>query len=197
MVNKKDKKFKGQKRPEREFDQRLIDLARVTRVMAGGKRMRFRACVALGDHKGRCGIGLAKGADVTIAINKAVNQAKKKMITVPIVNETIPHRLYLKKGAAKLLLKPAPKGTGVKAGGAIRVVLELAGVPNITGKILGTNNKVNNVKALIQALASFKQVEPKKKKPAHKPEPKQKENKQKSQAKEKIISDWQLKKSKL
>jgi small subunit ribosomal protein S5 len=139
-----------------EFEQKIIDLARVTRVMAGGKRMRFRACVAIGDQKGRVGIGLAKGADVTIAVTKAVNKAKKVMITVPMVNETIPHEMRIRMKAAKLLLKPAPKGTGVKAGGAVRVVLELAGVPNVVGKILGTNNKVNNVKALMEALTRFK-----------------------------------------
>ncbi|HCC22742.1 TPA: 30S ribosomal protein S5 [Candidatus Falkowbacteria bacterium] len=150
------KKFrKPTNKAEREFEQRVIDLARVTRVMAGGKRMRFRACVAIGDGKGRCGIGLAKGADVTIAINKAVNKAKKKMITIPIINNTIPHRIYVKVKAAKLMLKPAPEGTGVKAGGAIRIILELAGVPNVVGKIMGTNNKVNNSQALMVALSSF------------------------------------------
>jgi small subunit ribosomal protein S5 len=153
-----EKKSRHTRRPaaDKEFQQRVIDLARVTRVMAGGKRMRFRACVAIGDKKGRCAIGLAKGADVTIAINKAVARAKKKLINVPIINETIPHRLYIKEGAARLLLKPAPVGTGIKAGGAIRIVLELAGVPNVSAKILGTNNKINNVQALIKALTSFK-----------------------------------------
>jgi small subunit ribosomal protein S5 len=154
----KKRQSNPKEREEREFDQRVIDLARVTRVMAGGKRMRFRACVAIGDHKGRCGIGLAKGADVTIAINKAVNKAKKNLIRVPLVNETIPHRIEAKFGAAKILLKPAPLGTGIKCGGAVRMVLALAGVPNISGKILGGNNKINNVNALIKALSSFKIV---------------------------------------
>jgi len=156
----KDTKQKGKKfvREPREFDQKIIDLARVTRVMAGGKRMRFRACVAIGDKKGQVGIGLAKGADVAIAVNKAVNNAKKQMITIPLIRETIPHRIDIKVGAAKLILKPAPKGTGIKAGGPIRVVLELAGVPNVVTKILGTNNKVNNVKALMKAIQSFKIV---------------------------------------
>ncbi|PIR93703.1 30S ribosomal protein S5 [Candidatus Falkowbacteria bacterium CG10_big_fil_rev_8_21_14_0_10_39_11] len=146
---------KPNNRAENEFDQRVIDLARVTRVMAGGKRMRFRACVAIGDGKGRLGIGLAKGADVAIAINKAVNKAKKKMITVPIVKNSIPHRVDIKLKASKLMLKPAPEGTGVKAGGAIRVMLELAGIPNVVGKIMGSNNKINNAQALILALDSF------------------------------------------
>lgn len=152
-------KERGRRMPAKEpqeFEQKIIDLARVTRVMAGGKRMRFRACVALGDKKGRVGFGLAKGADVTIAVTKAVNKAKKELIEIPIVNETIPHQVLMKEGAALVLLKPAPKGTGIKAGGAMRVMLELAGVPNVVGKIMGTNNKVSNVKALISALTSFK-----------------------------------------
>ncbi len=157
MIKKKDNKkgSRAGKKPEQEFEQKIIDLARITRVMAGGKRMRFRACVCIGDKKGRVAIGLAKGADVTVAVNKAVNKAQKQWITVPIINETIPHEIRTKLGAARLLLKPAPTGTGVRAGGAVRVVLELAGVPNIVGKIMGTNNKVNNVKALISALSSF------------------------------------------
>jgi small subunit ribosomal protein S5 len=139
-----------------DFEQRIIDIARVTRVMAGGKRMRFRACVAIGNKKGTVGIGLAKGADVTLAVTKAVNQAKKKLITIPIVNETIPHEVYHKAGAAKILFKPAKKGRGVIAGGAVRAVIELSGIKNITSKILGTNNKVNNVKCTIEALSLLK-----------------------------------------
>ncbi len=142
-----------------EFDQVIIDIARVTRVMAGGKRMSFRACVVVGDKKGKVGSAVAKGADVTIAVNKAVTKAKKNLINVPIVNETIPHRVDCKFGAAKILLKPAPKGTGVIAGGAIRPVLELAGVSNVVAKILGTKNKMNNVKAAIKALSQFKVIE--------------------------------------
>jgi len=155
---KKDfkKSKKGMHREQSEFDQKIIDLARVTRVMAGGKRMRFRACVAIGNKKGKVGIGLAKGADVTIAVNKAVNRAKKNTVIIPFVNETIPHEVRIKYKAGKLLLKPAPKGTGIKAGGAVRVVLELGGVPNIVGKILGTNNKVTNVKALMEAIKMMK-----------------------------------------
>lgn len=144
------------RKEESEFQQRIVDLARVTRVMAGGKRMRFRACVAIGDKKGRCGVGIAKGADVTISINKAVNKAKKNLVTIPFVNDTIPHEIFIKHGASRLLLKPVPSGTGIKAGGAIRTVLELAGVPNISAKILGTNNKINNVQALIEAITRFK-----------------------------------------
>lgn len=147
------KAFKSEKP---EFDQKILDLARVTRVMAGGKRMNFRACVAIGDHKGRVAIGLAKGADVTIAINKAVVQAQKKMITVPIVKNTIPHELTIKRGASKILFRPAPMGCGIKAGGVVRVILELAGIPNVSCKIFGSGNKVNNAKTTINALKCFK-----------------------------------------
>ena len=150
---------RGNRRPRRsgprepkEFEQRTIDLARVTRVTGGGKRMRFRATVALGDQRGRIGIGIAKGPDVSIAIQKAATAAKKKMIRVPIVDDTIPHQVLMKRGAALILLKPAPKGSGVIAGGPIRVVMELAGVKNVVSKILGSSNKINNVYAVMDAL---------------------------------------------
>ncbi len=141
-----------------EFEQRIIDIARVTRVMAGGKRLSFRACVALGNRKGKVGIGLGKGSDVTIAITKAVNKAKKSLIDVPIVNDTIPHEIEGKFGAAKILLKPARRGRGVIAGGAARIILELSGIKNITSKNLGTNNKINVSKCVIKALDSLKKV---------------------------------------
>ncbi len=143
-------------REPREFEQKTIDLARVTRVVAGGKRMRFRATIAIGDQKGRLGIGIAKGNDVSGAIQKAVTAAKKKMITVPMVNETIPHPILVKHGAAKILLKPAPKGSGVIAGGPVRLMMELAGVKNVVGKILGSSNKINNVYAVMLALQRLK-----------------------------------------
>lgn len=142
-------------REPREFEQKTIEIARVTRVVAGGKRMRFRATVAIGDMKGKVGIGMAKGGDVSIAIQKAATAARKKMIVVPIVDDTIPHQVYIKRGAAKLLVKPAPKGSGVIAGGPIRIIMELAGVKNVVSKILGSSNKINNVYALFEALGSL------------------------------------------
>jgi small subunit ribosomal protein S5 len=148
-------------RPKDEFEQRLLEVARVTRVMAGGKRMNFRACVAIGDKKGNVGVGLGKGADVTMAVNKAVNRAKKAMVNVPIVNETIPHEVSLKLGAAKLIMKPAKKGRGVISGGVVRVIMELAGVANVTTKSLGTNNKVNNARCTIEALRRLHRSEAK------------------------------------
>jgi small subunit ribosomal protein S5 len=161
--NRSRKAFdKRKERPVDEFDQQIVDLARVTRVMAGGKRMRFRACVAIGNRKGKVSVGIAKGADVTIAVTKAVTDAKKKIISIPIINGTIPHEIFQKEGAAKVLLKPAKKGRGVIAGGAVRMVLALSGIENITSKNLGTNNKVNIARCTVSALANLKKVESKK-----------------------------------
>jgi len=164
---KEARRYFDKNRDERqeEFEQRIVDIARVTRVMAGGKRMRFRTCIALGNKKDKVGIGLAKGADVTMAITKAVNKAKKNMINVVTVNNTIPHKIYHKLGASKILLKPAKKGRGVIAGGAVRIILELAGIKNVTSKILGTNNKVSNVKCAIEALERLRK--PVKKEASH------------------------------
>ena len=143
-------------REPREFEQKTIDLARVTRVVAGGKRMRFRATVAIGDQKGRVGLGIAKGSDVSDAIQKAVTAAKKTMIRVPIVDDTSPHTIFMKHGGAYLMLKPAPKGSGVIAGGPVRAIMELAGVKNVVSKILGSSNKINNVYALMEALQKLR-----------------------------------------
>lgn len=153
----KKRSFRGKKEREAsEFNQYIVDIARVTRVMAGGKRMRFRVCLLIGDKKGRVGMGLAKGKDVQMAVQKAYRKAEHSLIKVAIVNNTIPHEVLIKLGAAKLLIKPAPEGTGVIAGGACRMVFELAGISNIVSKILGTNNKVNNVKATLAALSLLK-----------------------------------------
>ncbi len=140
---------------EPEFEQRLVDLARVTRVVRGGKRLSFRACIVIGNRKGKVGVGVAKGADVALAVEKAVRQANKDLINISIVNETIPYWVKMKYGAARVLLRPAPKGHGIVAGGAVRTVLVLAGIKNVTAKILGSRNKINNVRATINALAAF------------------------------------------
>lgn len=142
----------------KEFEQRVIDLARVTRVMAGGKRMSFRACLAVGDKKNKVGLALAKGSDVSTAINKASTAARKMMISVKIINGTIPHRIKEKFKAAEVLLKPAPPGTGVIAGGTVRAVLELAGIKNVVSKMLGSKNKMNNAKAVINALKKLRDI---------------------------------------
>lgn len=143
-------------RQQDEFDQRVIEISRVTRVVAGGKRMRFRACVVIGNGKGQIGMGLCKGADVSLAVNKAVTAARKNLIHVDIVNETISHSFKMKYKAAFVLIKPAPKGTGIKAGGPLRSVLELSGLKNVVAKMLGSKNKINNVKALLAALKILK-----------------------------------------
>lgn len=139
-----------------DFEQYIVDLARVTRVMAGGKRMRFRACVVVGDKKGRVGSGLAKGKDVTMAVSKAGIKARKQLLVVPIVNETIPHAIESKYASARVMLKPARRGEGLIAGGAIRIVLEAAGVPNVVSKMRGSRNKINNVMATLQALKALR-----------------------------------------
>ncbi len=144
---------------QREFDQKVVEVTRVTRVVAGGKRMRFRALVVIGDHKGRVGMGLKKGMDVAESVNKAVNQAKKNMITLPLVNETIPHEVTMKYKASKLMMRPARPGSGVIAGGAVRSVMELAGVKNVVSKMMGSANKVNNIKAVFKAFQTMKSKE--------------------------------------
>lgn len=142
----------GEVPAEVDYEEKNLEIARVTRVTQGGKRMRFRALCVIGNRKGRAGFGLAKGVDVAASTGKATTQARKSLITVPLINETIPHAVEAKFGSARVLLKPAPKGTGIKAGGAVRPVLELAGVPNVVSKMLGSSNKINNVKATFQAL---------------------------------------------
>jgi len=159
--------------PERDFNQEIISVDRVTRVMAGGKRMRFRACVAIGMPQGnRIGIGLAKGADVTGAVNKAVTQARKNLVSVPVVNGTIPYPVHVKYCGAEILLKPAPAGTGVKVGGAVRTILKLAQIENVVGKMLGSSNKISNVRATMVAMQQLKLIPlPESKKPEVKGKP--------------------------
>lgn len=141
---------------KRDFEQKVVEIKRVTRVVAGGKRMRFRALVVIGDKKGKVGMGLRKGVDVAESVNKAVNAAKKNMIMVPLTNGTIPHQIKLKYKSSRIILLPARPGTGIIAGGALRSVLDLAGVKNILSKMLGSSNKVNNVKAVFEAFKKMK-----------------------------------------
>lgn len=140
-----------------EFDTKLLDLARVTRVTGGGKRLRFRAVVIAGDKKSKIGIGIDKGRDVSQAIEKATTKAKKNMITVAIVNGTIPHQVEAKVGPARILLKPQTRGRGLVAGGAVRMICDLAGIKNVTSKILsGSKNKLNNARVTMEALRKLK-----------------------------------------
>ncbi len=158
MANQNPRKFiKKASYPEKEYEQKLLDVARVVRVVAGGRRFRFRTVVVIGNHKGKVGVGVAKGQDVSIAVEKAVSDAKKHLIKVKMVDGTIPHQTEAKFSKAKVLLKPGIKGRGIVAGGAVRVVCSLAGIENLSGKILGkTKNKLNNARATIKALEGLK-----------------------------------------
>lgn len=150
--------FRGRRFEKKEFQEKTIEVRRVTRVVAGGKRFSFRASVVIGDLRGRVGFGVAKGLDVAQAVQKAIVQAKKRMIFVSLKdNRTLPYDVDGKYGAAKVRLKPARASHGLIAGGPVRVVLELAGVRDVSAKILGsTTNKVNNAKATISALEKLK-----------------------------------------
>ena len=137
---------------EKQFDERTLHIDRVARVVKGGRRFRFRALVAVGDHKGRVGVGIAKGADVTSAVTKATEVAKKSLVTVPLYKSTLPHEVQAKDGGAKVLIKPASEGTGLIAGSVTRTLLEVAGVSNALSKSLGSSNRANSVYATIEAL---------------------------------------------
>lgn len=143
---------------EKQFDERMVNIDRVARVVKGGRRFRFRALVVVGDHKGKIGVGTSKGADVTAAIQKATEVAKKNMITISLHNDTIPHETEAKVAGAKILVKPASPGTGLIAGGVVRTVLEVAGIKNALSKSLGSSNKINVAYATVKALQL---VEPK------------------------------------
>lgn len=145
---------------EKQFDERMVHIDRVARVVKGGRRFRFRALVVVGDHKGRVGAGVAKGADVTTAITKATDVAKKHLINVHLNNGTIPHESQAKVGGANILIKPASAGTGLIAGGVVRTVLEVCGVNNALSKSLGSSNKINTAYATLEALSK---VEPREK----------------------------------
>ncbi|MFO7806989.1 MAG: 30S ribosomal protein S5 [Candidatus Moraniibacteriota bacterium] len=146
-----NKKFNGKKK--QEFEQRLLDLARVARVMKGGRRFSFRATVVVGNRKGKVGLGTAKGSDVSDSIAKAFNKAKKNVILVKRLDSTISFRVDERFSGAKIMIKPAKEGKGIVAGGAMRSVIELAGVKNITAKSLGSPNKINVAKATLNALS--------------------------------------------
>ncbi len=137
---------------QEKLEEKVVQLNRVSKKTKGGNKMRFAALVIVGNRHGRVGVGLGKSDDVSSSIIKGVSQAKRKMIDVMIVNDTIPHPISIKVGAAQIMLKPAPAGTGIIAGGAVRAVVEAAGIKNITSKILGTNNKASNVHATFAAL---------------------------------------------
>jgi small subunit ribosomal protein S5 len=142
---------------EKQFDERMVHIDRVARVVKGGRRFRFRALVVIGDHKGKVGVGTAKGADVTSAINKATDVAKKNITVISLYKDTIPHETQGKVSGASILIKPASSGTGLIAGGVVRIVLEVAGIKNALSKSLGSSNKINLAYATVEALSK---VEP-------------------------------------
>ncbi len=140
---------------EKQFDERTLHIDRVARVVKGGRRFRFRALVVVGDRKHKVGIGIAKGADVTAAITKATEVAKKHLVTVVLYKGTLPHEVEARVGGARILLMPASPGTGLIAGGAVRTILEVAGVHNALSKSLGSSNKSNTAYATIAALQNL------------------------------------------
>jgi small subunit ribosomal protein S5 len=140
---------------EKLFDERVVHIDRVARVVKGGRRFRFRALVVVGDRKNRVGVGLAKGADVTAAVTKATEVAKKHMVLVPVHKGTLPHEAEAKVSGARILVKPASAGTGLIAGGVVRTVLEVAGVSNALSKSLGSTNRANIAYATVAALQSI------------------------------------------
>lgn len=139
----------------KEFDEIVINVDRVARVVKGGRRFRFKALVVVGNHKGKVGVGVSKGQDVQTAVSKATDVAKKNLITVPILNMTIPHDTEVRFSGAQVLIKPAAPGTGIIAGGVVRQIIGVTGINNMLSKSLGSTNKVNIAYATIEALRSL------------------------------------------
>lgn len=156
--NNRNNNRKNFVQPEKEFAETVVQINRISKKTKGGNQMRFAALLVVGDRKGRVGVGIAKAKDVRGAIQKAVSQAKRSLIEVPLRGSTLSYEVNQKYGAAKIVLKPAPEGSGIIAGGAIRVVLEAAGVRNASGKIMGTKNKITNVYATLEALKKMKDI---------------------------------------
>jgi|SRR5690606_29594065 len=146
----------GKPQEKDPFDHKIIDIRRVTKMYKGGRRMKISVFVAVGDKKGRVGLGLGKGEDVKSAQDKAIAKAKKNLVHVQIKGNTIPHEILSKYKAARILLKPAAPGTGIVAGSSVRQIIEVAGINDILGKILGSNNKITNSYATVKALSSLR-----------------------------------------
>jgi len=157
MQPNQSSRFSNRNEPK-EFEEKVIQVNRVSKKTKGGNRINFSVLMVVGDKKGRVGVGLGKSPNVTSSIEKGIRKAKKRLIEVPIKNGTIPFPVTIKKGAARLILKPAPEGTGVIAGGAVRAVVEAAGISNIVSKTLGGSNQASNVYATFAALTQLKQI---------------------------------------
>ena len=155
-----NKKFDRSNAPKKLLEEKVIDIKRVTKVVKGGRQFRFAATVVVGNRKGKVGLGTGKAKEMPDAVKKATQAASKRLINVSLIdNRTIPHEVVVKEGATKVMLKPAKEGTGVKAGGPVRDVLELAGIKDIVSKSLGSSTKVNMARATINALKSQKTIE--------------------------------------
>ena len=154
-----DRQNNNRRERDDEFNEKVVAINRVAKVVKGGRTFRFSAVVVVGDEQGHVGVGNGKAAEVPEAIRKAIDEAKKNLIEVPIVGTTIPHEFVGRFGSANVMLKPAPEGSGVIAGGSVRPVLELAGYQDVRTKVLGTNNPRNVVYATLQALKSMQTVE--------------------------------------
>jgi small subunit ribosomal protein S5 len=144
-----------EEKPQSEWIERVVQIRRVTKVVKGGKKLSFRAIVIVGNKKGQVGVGCAKASEVIIAIQKAIADGRKNLITVPIFKTTIPHPVTGRSGAGSVMLRPASQGTGIIAGGAVRLVLELAGIENILSKSLGSKSPLNAANATLEALKSL------------------------------------------
>lgn len=145
--------FNKFRQENKEYQEKVVKIRRVSKKTTGGNYVTFSALVVVGDKKGKVGIGLGRSLEVPPAIQKAISYAKKHMINVPMRNKTIPHEVRVKFRAARILLKPAPEGTGLKVGGVTRVILDLAGVENASGKIIGSRNQIANTYAVMKALS--------------------------------------------
>ena len=154
--NRKKRAETQESKPESEWTEQVVQIRRVTKVVKGGKKLSFRAIVIVGNKKGQVGVGCAKAAEVIIAIQKAIADGRKNLITVPIFKTTIPHPIKGRSGAGAVMLRPASQGTGIIAGGAVRSVLELAGIENILSKSLGSKSPLNAANATLEALKSLR-----------------------------------------